>query len=109
MAENLKHKFKNLPKKEKFFGILSYVTSEDITEKTKLCDVVKDVANDADREKPIMACSLYNDLGLDSLDVYELCFQCKDVFDIDEEIDVEMSTVTVQQLYDIVKEHGKGD
>ena len=52
---------------------------------------------------------LSHDLGLDSLDVLEMCFQCKEVFDIDEEIDVEMDTVTVQELYDIVNKHGKGD
>jgi len=104
---SLKVKLKNCSKKDKFFGILSHVTSEDVDETTMLSDIVKDL--DGLNDKPIMACDFAHDLGLDSLDVLEMCFQCKEVFDIDEEIDVEMNTITVQELYDIVNKHGKGD
>lgn len=104
---SLKVKLKNCSKKDKFFGILSHVTSEDVDETTMLSDIVKDL--DVLNDKPIMACDFAHDLGLDSLDVLEMCFQCKEVFGIDEEIDVEMDTVTVQELYDIVNKHGKGD
>ena len=106
----MKSKLKNISnKREKFFRVMSDVISKDITEKTKLSDVVDDAINDADRDKPIMTCTLSHDLGLESLSVYELYYQCRDVFDIDEEIDAEISTVTVQQLYNFVSEYGKGD
>lgn len=104
MVENLKLKLKDCSKKEKFFGIFSYVMGEDITESTMLSDLVE-----TELDKPILACDLTHDLGLDSLDIMEICFQCKEVFDIDDDIDVEMETVTVQELYDIVSEYGKGD
>lgn len=104
MVENLKLKLENCSQKEKFFGIFSYVMGEDIAESTMLSDLVE-----TELDKPILACDLTHDLGLDSLDVMEICFQCKEVFDINEEIDVEMETVTVQELYDIVSKYGKGD
>lgn len=104
MVENLKLKLKDCSKKEKFFGIFSYVMGEDIAESTMLSDLVE-----TELDKPIFSCDLTHDLGLDSLDVMEICFQCKEVFDIDDDIDVEMETVTVQELYDIVSKYGKGD
>ena len=107
MAESLKSKLKGLPKKEKFFGILSYVLSEDIDETTKLSQVVKDL--DSISEKPIMKCEFTHDLGMDSLDVFEVCFQCQEVFNICQDIDIDMDTLTVQGLWDIVNQHGKGD
>ena len=104
MVENLKLKLENCSKKEKFFGIFSYVMGEDIAESTMLSDLVE-----TELDKPMFSCDLTHDLGLDSLDVMEICFQCKEVFDIDDDIDVEMETVTVQELYDIVSKYGKGD